>query len=173
MKNEIKELLIEALTGESVARNKYTFFANKAREEGYVDIAMIYEQIANNELAHAKIWFKYLELLNESDVNINDAIHGENYEHTNMYPRLEEKAREYGDVTLANLFHLVAQIEASHEQRFKQIKDELQKNEVFHDPNGTTFECINCGYKTDSTDAPSICPVCKKPMSYFKKCEEN
>lgn len=169
MTDEIKKLLLEAIGGESVARNKYTYYSDKAKKEGYENISKVFKLTADNEEAHAKIWFKQLGLLNDTMSNLDSAINGELYEHEQMYPRLEKEARELGDEKLANLFRLVGQIEYQHSVRYKRLLNEMKNKEVFTKPEEQTWICLECGYETYGKDAPSVCPVCSHPQAYFTK----
>jgi len=165
--------LIEALKGESVARNKYTYFASKAKKEGYVQMAQIFEDTANNEKEHAKIWFKLLSGISSTKENLEDCIKGENYEHTSMYPEFAKTAREEGFNDIAKLFEEVADIEKEHEKRYKKLLENLENNTVFKKEKEQQWECANCGYIYKGNEAPEVCPVCSHPKAYFFVKKEN
>ena len=165
--------LIEALKGESVARNKYTYFASKAKKEGYVQMAQIFEDTANNEKEHAKIWFKLLSGISSTKENLEDCIKGENYEHTSMYPEFAKTAREEGFNDIAKLFEEVADIEKEHEKRYKKLLENLENNTVFKKEKEQQWECANCGYIHKGNEAPEVCPVCSHPKAYFFVKKEN
>jgi rubrerythrin len=167
--------LIEAFMGESAARNKYTFFASQAKKEGYVQISKIFEETANNEKEHAKIWFK---LLNEGKTpdtikNLEDAANGENYEWTKMYMSFAEEAQKEGFHEIASLFKCVADIEKEHENRYRKLLANVLENGVFKKKDKVLWECSNCGYSFEGTDAPGVCPVCKHLQSFFQIKAEN
>lgn len=167
--------LLTAFAGESQARNKYTYFASKAKKDGYEQIAAIFEETANNEKEHAKIWFK---LLNGGDVpetieNLKAAAEGENYEWTEMYKEFAETAREEGFNDIAFLFEKVADIEKHHEERYLKLVDNINNNLVFKREKETIWICRNCGHITYGETAPEVCPVCKHPKSYMEIKNEN
>jgi len=161
--------LMEAFAGESQARNKYTYYASQAKKEGFVQISKIFEETANNEKEHAKLWFKYLHggKVPETLQNLEDAANGENYEWTDMYAQFAKDAEEEGFTELAALFTLVGQIEKSHEERYRKLLANIKNNEVFTKPKKTTWECSNCGHTLESENAVELCPVCKHPKAYF------
>ena len=161
--------LMEAFAGESQARNKYTYYASQAKKEGFVQISKIFEETANNEKEHAKLWFKYLHggKISETLQNLEDAANGENYEWTDMYAQFAKDAEEEGFTELAALFTLVGQIEKSHEERYRKLLANIKNNEVFTKPEKTTWECSNCGHTLVSENAVELCPVCKHPKAYF------
>ena len=161
--------LQEAFAGESQARNKYTYYASKAKKDGYVQISKIFEDTANNEKEHAKIWFKLLHggSLAETIENLKDAADGENYEHTSMYPEFARVAHEEGFDEIARLFEGVAKIEKHHEERYKKLWQNIQDNVVFERETSQNWECGNCGFHIESKCAPEICPICAHPKSYF------
>ena len=164
-----------AFAGESQARNKYTYYASKARKEGYNQIAAIFEETAGNEKEHAKIWFK---LLHEGDIpetaaNLKDAADGENYEWTDMYQRFAQEAEEEGFTTLAAKFRMVAEIEKHHEERYRALLHNIETQQVFEKSTVTVWECRNCGHIVVGTKAPEVCPVCNHPQSYFQVRKEN
>ena len=161
--------LMTAFAGESQARNKYTYYASKARKEGYVQIANLFEETANNEKEHAKIWFK---LLHDGDipttaVNLEDAADGENYEWTDMYAGMAKDAREEGFAEIAELFEAVAKIEKNHEERYRKLLTNVQEGIVFSRDGDMIWECSNCGHIVIGKKAPMLCPVCKHPQAYF------
>ena len=167
--------LMEAFAGESQARNKYSFFASKARKEGYVQIANIFEETATNEKEHAKIWYKYLhggEVGTTAD-NLLDAAEGENYEWTDMYDRMAKEAREEGFLEIAARFEMVAKIEREHEERYKKLLANVKEGLVFSKDGDTIWQCSNCGHICVGKKAPELCPVCLHPQAYFEVKKEN
>ncbi len=166
--------LLAAFAGESMARNKYTFYASKAKKEGFEQISGIFSQIADNERAHAKIWFEKLHGgIAETAANLLDAAEGEYAEWADMYKRFAIEAREEGFEDIATLFEKVGDIEQEHEQRYRQLLANLQEGKVFERPEGKMWICRNCGHIHFGTNAPQSCPVCKHPMSYFEIKAEN
>ncbi|MBQ4344667.1 MAG: rubrerythrin family protein [Muribaculaceae bacterium] len=162
--------LMEAFAGESMARNKYTYYASKARKDGFVQIANIFEETANNEKEHAKIWFK---LLHGDDIpstaeNLLDAAQGENYEWTDMYDRFAKEAREEGFTKIAALFEMVGKIEKEHEERYRKLLANVEGQLVFSRDGDMVWECSNCGHIVIGKKAPALCPVCKHPQAYFQ-----
>ncbi|MCL2054385.1 MAG: rubrerythrin family protein [Oscillospiraceae bacterium] len=163
-----------AFAGESQARNKYTYYAAKAKKEGYVQIAEIFEDSANNEKEHAKIWFKLLnEGVPDTEQNLQDAIDGENYEWTDMYSGFAQVARNEGFEHIAFLFESVAKIEKTHEERFQALLDNIKSGNVFAKGEKVVWRCQNCGHAHTSTQAPPLCPVCEHPQAYFLVKAEN
>ena len=167
--------LMEAFAGESQARNKYTYFASKARKEGYEQIAAIFEETANNEKEHAKIWFK---LLNGGDVpttteNLKAAADGENFEWTDMYDRMAKEAREEGFTRIAFLFESVGKIEKEHEARYRKLLENVEGELVFSKDGDKVWICRNCGHVVIGKAAPEVCPVCAHPKAYFEVKAEN
>ena len=162
--------LQEAFAGESMARNKYTYYASKARKEGFVQIANIFEETANNEKEHAKIWFKLLhgDDVPETAVNLLDAATGENYEWTDMYARFAEEARAEGFTKIAALFDMVSKIEKEHEERYRKLLANVEGELVFSRDGDMVWECSNCGHIVIGKKAPAMCPVCKHPQAYFQ-----
>lgn len=161
--------LISAFAGESQARNKYTFFADKAKSEGYEQIAEIFELTAKNEKAHAEIWFKLLNGgIQKTAINLQSAAEGENYEHINMYPEFAKVAREEGFDDIARLFDEVAEIEKEHEERFKKLLDNVNQSLVFSKDGESIWVCRNCGNVVVGKQAPLVCPVCSYPQAYFE-----
>ena len=165
--------LMAAFSGESEARNKYTYFASVARKEGYQQIAAIFEETANNEKEHAKLWFKALEGLGNTAENLAAAAAGENYEWTDMYARFADEAEEEGFTDLANKFRMVAAIEKTHEERYRKLLNNVEMQAVFAKSEETMWECRNCGHLVMGKKAPEICPVCAHPQSYFEVRKEN
>ena len=159
-----------AFAGESQARNKYTYYASKAKKDGYVQIAALFEETANNEKEHAKIWFKLLHNgeIPSTEVNLLDAAEGENYEWTDMYAGFAADAREEGFDDIALLFEKVAAIEKMHEERYRKLLANVQGGIVFSRDEDMIWECANCGHVVIGKQAPEMCPVCKHPKSYFK-----
>ncbi len=163
-----------AFAGESMARNKYSYYASKAKKDGYVQIAQLFEETANNEKEHAKIWFKLLhDGIGATDINLEDAAAGENYEWTDMYPTFAKEAREEGFDYIATLFEKVAEIEKHHEERYKKLLENVKGGIVFSRDNDMIWQCINCGHIMVGQKAPEICPVCSHPQSYFQIAPEN
>ncbi len=165
--------LLAAFAGESQARNKYTYFASVAKKEGYEQIAAIFEQTANNEKEHAKLWFKALELLGNTSQNLLAAAEGENYEWTDMYKTFAEDAEAEGFKELAAQFRMVAEIEKSHEERYRALLNNVEMQKVFEKAEEAIWECRNCGHLVMGKKAPEVCPVCKHPQSYFEIRKEN
>ena len=167
--------LMTAFAGESQARNKYTYYASKARKDGYVQIAKLFEETANNEKEHAKIWFKLLHdgEVPSTEVNLQDAADGENYEWTDMYATMAKEAREEGFTEIAILFEKVAAIEKMHEERYRKLLANVQGGLVFSREGDMVWECSNCGHIVVGKKAPNLCPVCKHPQAYFMIRAEN
>ena len=167
--------LMEAFAGESMARNKYTYFASKAKKDGYVQMAAIFEETAANEKEHAKIWYKYLNGGSVSDTvtNLNDAADGENFEWTDMYARMAREAREEGFDEIADKFEMVAAIEKHHEERYRKLLKNIEDKKVFTKDGDAVWQCANCGHIVIGKQAPEICPVCDHPQSFFQVLAEN
>ena len=167
--------LMAAFAGESQARNKYTYYASKAKKDGYVQIAEIFEETANNEKEHAKIWFKLLQGGGVPDTvtNLKDAAEGENYEWTDMYAGFAKDAREEGFDDIADLFEGVAKIEKEHEERYRKLLKNIEDECVFSRDGDVIWQCANCGHIVIGKKAPEVCPVCAHPQSYFKIKPEN
>ena len=165
--------LLEAFSGESQARNKYTFFASAARKAGYEQIAALFEKTADNEKEHAKLWFKELGLLGNTAENLEAGAAGENYEWTDMYDRMAKEANEEGFHELAERFRGVAAIEKTHEERYRKLLKNVEDLEVFKKAGVTIWECRNCGHIVIGTEAPKLCPVCKHPQAFFEVRAEN
>ena len=165
--------LLAAFAGESQARNKYTYFASKAKKEGYVQIANLFEETANNEKEHAKIWFKLLDGIGGTAENLKAAAEGENYEWTDMYATFAKEAREEGFDHIANLFEMVGEIEKEHEQRYLKLLANVENGLVFSKEGDTVWQCSNCGHIVIGKKAPEVCPVCAHPQAYFQVKAEN
>ncbi len=165
--------LMTAFAGESQARNKYTYFASVARKEGYEQIAAIFEQTANNEKEHAKLWFKALNGIGTTAENLEAAADGENYEWTDMYEEFAKVAEEEGFTKLAFQFRAVGQIEKHHEERYRALLKNVEMQQVFEKGEMTMWECRNCGHLVMGPKAPQVCPVCNHPQSYFEVRKEN
>ena len=169
--SKTEQNLMTAFAGESQARNKYTYYASVAKKEGYTVIADIFEETAGNEKEHAKIWFK---LLHDGGIpttaeNLLDAANGENYEWTDMYASFAATAKEEGFNHIAYLFEAVGKIEKEHEQRYRELLEKLNKEEIFIAEDVTVWICSNCGHVHVGPKAPEMCPVCQHPKSYFQK----
>ena len=173
--SKTEENLKTAFAGESQARNKYTYFASKAKKEGYEQIAAIFEETANNEKEHAKIWFKLLEggAVKSTIENLEAAANGENYEWTDMYDGFAKTAKEEGFDHIAFLFESVAAIEKEHEERFKKLLSNINDKIVFSSDGDTIWICRNCGHIVVGKEAPEVCPVCAHPQSYFERKANN
>ena len=165
--------LREAYSGESQATNKYLYFASKAKKDGYVQIARIFEETAHNEREHAKIWFKLLSGINSTPDNLKSAAEGENFEWTDMYDRFAEEAREEGFDHIAQLFEMVGAIEKTHEERYRKLLANIEGGLVFSRDGDTIWECGNCGHIVIGKNAPESCPVCDHKKSYFMIRAEN
>ena len=165
--------LLAAFAGESEARNKYTFFASKARKEGYEQIAALFLKTAENEKEHANLWFKELEGIGDTAENLQAAAEGENYEWTDMYEDFAKTAEAEGFTELAHRFRLVAAIEKHHEERYRALLHNVEMAEVFAKSEVKVWECRNCGHIVIGTSAPEVCPTCNHPRSYFEVREEN
>ena len=167
--------LLEAFAGESMARNKYSFYASKAKKDGFVQIAKLFEETAGNEQEHAKIWFK---LLHEGEIpttaaNLLDAAQGENYEWTDMYAKFAAEAREEGFTRIAALFEMVGKIEKEHEERYRRLLANIEDGIVFSRDGDMVWICSNCGHIHVGKKAPLKCPVCEHPQDYFHLRAEN
>ena len=167
--------LMEAFAGESQARNKYTYYASKAKKDGFVQIAALFEETANNEKEHAKIWFKLLHDGNVPDTvaNLKDAAEGENYEWTDMYKSFAEDAKAEGFDHIAYLFEQVAAIEKEHEERYRKLLANIEEGIVFSRDGDMVWICRNCGHIHVGKTAPEVCPVCAHPKAYFELRAEN
>ena len=167
--------LMEAFAGESQARNKYTYYAAQAKKDGYVQISRIFEETANNEKEHAKIWFKLLHGGKVADTltNLEDAANGENYEWTDMYATFAKEAREEGFNDIALLFENVAKIEKDHEERYRKLFANIKDGVVFEKDNAIVWECAICGFAYEGKNAVEVCPVCAHPKSIFFEKTKN
>ena len=162
--------LQEAFAGESQARNKYTYYASKAKKDGFVQIAALFEETAANEKEHAKIWFKYLHggSVPDTATNLEDAASGENFEWTDMYARMAREAREEGFLEIAAKFEMVGAIEKHHEERYRKLLKNINDKKVFSKDGDVIWQCSNCGHIVVGNQAPEVCPVCDHPQSYFQ-----
>lgn len=178
--------LITAFAGESQARNRYTYFASKARKEGYVQIATIFEETANQEKEHAKRFFKFLEggeaevygafpsgVIGSTLENLKAAAAGEHYEHTEMYPGFAKIAREEGFEAVAKVFEFISVAEKQHEKRYLDLASNIEAERVFRKDEPTVWRCLNCGYLHEGSEAPQACPACAHPQAYFELLGEN
>ena len=173
--SKTEQNLMAAFAGESQARNKYSYFASKAKKDGYEQIAAIFEETANNEKEHAKMWFKLLEggSVKSTPENLKAAAEGENYEWTDMYAGFAETAKEEGFDHIAFLFSEVAKIEKEHEERYKKLLKNIEDELVFSNDGDTIWVCRNCGHVVVGNKAPKVCPVCEHPQSYFERKANN
>lgn len=167
--------LLAAFSGESQARNKYTYYASQAKKEGYNQISALFLETAGNEKEHAELWFKYLQggKIPETAQNLKDAAAGENYEWTDMYAEFEKVAREEGFTEIASKFKLVAQIEKEHEERYLKLLANVESGAVFQKDDSVIWKCENCGHIHVGKNAPKICPACDHAQSYFELKAEN
>lgn len=167
--------LQEAFAGESMARNKYTYYASKAKKDGYVQIAALFEETANNEKEHAKLWFKLLQggSIKTTTENLADAAAGENFEWTDMYERMAREADEEGFPEIAAKFRGVGAIEKTHEERYRKLLKNIEDKVVFSRDGDCIWQCRNCGHIVVGKNAPEVCPVCDHPQSYFELHAEN
>ena len=167
--------LMEAFAGESQARNKYTYFASKAKKDGYEQIAAIFQETADNEKEHAKLWFKYLEggAIKSTAENLKVAAEGENYEWTDMYDRMAKEAEEEGFTEIAEKFRGVAAIEKHHEERYRKLLNNVEEKVVFSRDGDAIWKCRNCGHIVVGKEAPAECPVCNHAQKYFELLAEN
>ena len=173
--SKTEQNLMAAFAGESQARNKYSYYASRAKKDGYEQIAAIFEETANNEKEHAKMWFKLLHngSVPETLVNLEDAASGENYEWTDMYAGFAKVAKEEGFDHIAFLFESVAKIEKEHEERYRKLLENIKGNVVFEKENEVMWICRNCGHVHYGKNAPEECPVCAHPKAYFELRKEN
>ena len=164
-----------AFAGESMARNKYSFYASKAKKDGFEQIAALFEETAQNEKEHAKMWFKYLHggNIGTTSENLEDAAAGENYEWTDMYATMAKEAREEGFTEIAAKFELVAAIEKHHEERYRKLIENIEEGIVFSRDSDRIWKCRNCGHIVIGPKAPKVCPTCNHPQSYFEINAEN
>ena len=172
--SKTEQNLLSAFAGESQARNKYTYYASKAIKEGYNQIASIFEETANNEKEHAKIWFKLLhDGMPSTTENLKDAADGENYEWTDMYAKFAKEAKEEGFDKIAYLFEAVGKIEKEHEERYRKLLENLENGSIFEKDGEVYWICQNCGHIHKGKTPPKVCPVCAHPQSYFEVRAEN
>ena len=171
--SKTEQNLMTAFAGESQARNKYTYFASVAKKEGYEQIAELFLKTANNEMEHAKMWFKHLGGIGTTAENLLAAAEGENYEWTDMYDEFAKVAEEEGFKQIAYQFRAVAAIEKSHEERYRALLNNVEMQAVFAKADETMWECRNCGHLVMGKKAPAVCPVCAHPQSYFEVRKEN
>ncbi|MDR0978931.1 MAG: rubrerythrin family protein [Lachnospiraceae bacterium] len=173
--SKTEENLKRAFSGESEARNKYTYYASKAKKEGYEQIAAIFEETAGNEKEHAELWFKILHggAVPDTKTNLEDAANGENYEWTDMYKEFAEVARQEGFIDIAVQFEGVAKIEAAHEARYRKLLSNIENGIVFSKDGDAIWKCRNCGHIHIGKQAPELCPICKHPKAYFELKAEN
>lgn len=171
--SKTEQNLIAAFAGESEARNKYTYYAAKARKDGYEQIANLFEETAGNEREHAKLWFKLLHGIGTTEENLKDAAAGERYEWTEMYATFAREAREEGFTRIAALFEGVAKIEKTHEERYMKLLENVKEGLVFSKDGDTMWICLNCGHIHFGKTAPQVCPVCAHSQAYFEVKAEN
>ena len=173
--SKTEQNLMTAFAGESQARNKYTYYASKAKKEGYEQIAAIFEETAGNEKEHAKMWFKELHggSVPSTIENLLDAAEGENYEWTDMYEKFSKEAKEEGFEHIAYLFSEVAKIEKRHEERYRKLLENIKTEKQFKNDTEVAWICRNCGHVHFGKEAPKVCPVCAHPQSYFERLNEN
>lgn len=165
--------LLDAFAGESMARNKYTYYASVAKKAGYEQMAALYLETADQEKEHAKMWFKELSGIGTPEENLVHAAEGENYEWTDMYARMAREAREEGFEDLAVKFEMVAKVEAAHERRYKKLLEHLKEGNTFKTEAPLGWKCRNCGYIHEGDEAPKVCPVCAHPQAYFERMTVN
>jgi len=171
--SQTEKNLWAAFAGESQARNKYTYYASKAKKDGFVQISNIFQETADNEKEHAKIWFKLVQGIGETAANLKDAAAGEHEEWTSMYPGFAKTAREEGFTKIAALFEAVGKIEKEHEERYQLLLTNVEKDKVFKKDEKVIWQCLNCGYVCESPTAPQVCPVCAHPQSFFQIMPKN
>ena len=165
--------LQDAFAGESMARNKYTYYASVAKKAGFEQIAALFLETADQEKEHAKMWFKEFHGIGDTEANLADAAAGENYEWTDMYARMAQEAREEGFNELAIKFDYVAKVEAAHEKRYQKLLEHLQAGNTFKGDAPLGWKCRNCGYIHEGPEAPEVCPTCAHPKAYFERKAEN
>lgn len=166
--SKTEQNLMKAFAGETQAKCKYEYYAKVAKKEGYEEIANIFSEISNNELAHAKIHYKYLDGIHDTKNNLADAAAGENYEWIDMYHNFAIEADEEGFKEIANKFRLIGEVEKHHEQIYRNLLKDLENGTVFKKDNVVIWKCMICGYIHVAVNAPAVCPVCSHPQSYFK-----
>lgn len=165
--------LWEAFAGESKARNKYTYYASKAKKDGYEQIASFFEETAAQEKEHAKLWFKLIHGIGSTEENLLDGVNGEHEEWTDMYPRMAKEAREEGFEEIALIMEGVAAVEKAHEERYLKLLKNIEDKLVFSRDGDCIWQCRNCGHLCIGKEAPEVCPVCNHPQSYFQLQENN
>ena len=171
--SKTEQNLWEAFAGESQARNKYTYYASKAKKDGYEQMAQLFQETADQEKEHAKMWFKLIHGIGTTAENLKDAAQGENDEWTDMYPRMAREAREEGFEEIAKLFEGVAAIEKVHEEKYKKLLENIEQGIVFSRDGDTIWQCRNCGHIHIGKQAPETCPVCNHPQAYFELKKDN
>ena len=171
--SQTEKNLWEAFAGESQARNKYNYYASRAKKDGYVQIGNIFDETAANEKEHAKIWFKLVHGIGTTEDNLKDAAAGENYEWTDMYKRMADEAREEGFAALAVKFEFVAKVEAAHEKRYLKLLEGVKNDKTFKGDAPLGWKCRNCGYIHEGKTAPKECPACHHPQKWFELFVEN
>ena len=173
--SKTEQNLMTAFAGESQARNKYSYYASKAKKDGYEQLAAIFEETANNEKEHAKLWFKWLHngAVPDTKTNLQDAANGENYEWTEMYKEFAETAKEEGFTEIARLFKLVGEIEKHHEERYLKLLQNIEDDRVFKKDGDKIWVCRNCGYVYTGKEALEVCPVCAHPQSFMEVKADN
>jgi rubrerythrin len=171
--SKTEQNLMTAFSGESQARNKYTYFASQAKKEGYEQLAAIFLETSENEKEHAKIWFKLLDGIKSTPENLKSAAAGEHYEWTEMYKGFSEEAKKEGFSEISSLFAMVANIEKTHEERYQKLLANLNEGRIFLKDGTVIWKCRNCGHIHVGSSAPEICPVCKHPKAYFEVSAEN
>ncbi len=165
--------LLAAFAGESQARNKYTYFASKAKKEGYQQIAAIFQESADNEKEHAEKEFKFLNGIGDTKANLKAAAEGENYEWTSMYPEFAKIAKEEGFTEIAQIFEEISKVEKEHEKRYRKLLSNIESGKIFKQDSSVKWKCRNCGYIYEGTEAPKVCPACIHPQSYYELACEN
>ncbi len=171
--SQTEKNLWAAFAGESQARNKYSYYASKAKKDGYVQISNIFTETSDNEKEHAKIWFKLVQGIGDTKENLKDAAAGEHEEWTSMYPGFAKTAKEEGFTKIAALFEAVAKIEKEHEERYQLLLTNIEEDKVFKKSEKIIWQCLNCGYVCESPQAPQVCPVCDHPQSFFQQMPKN
>jgi rubrerythrin len=165
--------LMDAFAGESMARNKYTYYASKAKKDGYEQIAALFAETAENEKEHAKLWFKAFHGIGDTYENLLDAASGEHYEWTEMYKTFAQTAREEGFNEIADIMERVAAIEKTHEERYRKLAENIKQNKVFDKDEEVVWICRNCGHKHVGKKAPQVCPTCAHPQAFFEEYAQN
>ena len=171
--SKTEQNLLAAFAGESQARCKYTYFASVAKKEGYEQIQAIFQETADNEKEHAKMWFKELQMLGNTAENLKHAAEGENYEWTDMYKTFAEEAEAEGFTTIAAKFRMVGAIEKHHEERYLKLLENVEMQKVFEKSEEVMWKCRNCGHLVVGKKAPQVCPVCAHPQAHFEVCAQN